>query len=271
MRLIAGPCQHESLELSQQIAEECKDICDKYDIEYYFKASYDKANRTSMHSPRGLGLKKTLFDLSKIKKDVDVPILTDVHDREQLRTIRAFFDHVVDVIQIPAFLSRQTDLIVDACKSGKIINIKKGQFMAPWDIKGILSKTEGAKDVWITERGTSFGYNRLVVDFVGMVSILRDLGNACVFDATHSVQRPGGGGDKSDGDRGYVPSLLRAAAAIGVESFFIEVHPDPDNAPSDGPNMVPLDAFYDMLNMINRTSWRNIAEKYGKRHPFRSL
>lgn len=271
MRIIAGPCQHESYEQSLEIAKHCKKWCDHFGFEYYFKASYDKANRTSMHSPRGIGLKETLFDLSKIKKEIGVPILTDVHDREQLRTIRAFFDHVVDVIQIPAFLSRQTDLIVDASRSGKIINIKKGQFMAPWDIKGILSKTEGAKDVWITERGTSFGYNRLVVDFVGMVSILRDLGDACVFDATHSVQRPGGGGDKSDGDRGYVPSLLRAAASIGVESFFLEVHPDPDNAPSDGPNMVPLSAFYDMLNMINRTSWRNIAEKYGKRHPFRSL
>ncbi len=271
MRIIAGPCQHESYEQSLEIAKHCKKWCDHFGFEYYFKASYDKANRTSMHSERGRGLKKTLFDLSKIKKEIGVSILTDVHDREQLRTIRAFFDHVVDVIQIPAFLSRQTDLIVDASLSGKIINIKKGQFMAPWDIKGILSKTKGAKDVWITERGTSFGYNRLVVDFVGMVSILRDLGNACVFDATHSVQRPGGGGDKSDGDRGYVPSLLRAAAAIGVESFFLEVHPDPDSAPSDGPNMVPLDAFYDMLNMINRTSWRNIAEEYGKRHPFRSL
>jgi len=250
MRLIAGPCQHENLELSQQIAEECKDICDKYDVEYYFKASYDKANRTSMHSERGRGLKKTLFDLSKIKKEVEVPILTDVHDREQLRYIRAFFDHVVDVIQIPAFLSRQTDLIVDASKSGKIINIKKGQFMAPWDIKGILSKTEGAKNVWITERGTSFGYNRLVVDFVGMVSILRDLGNSCVFDATHSVQRPGGGGDKSDGDRGYVPSLLWAAAAIGVESFFVEVHPDPDSAPSDGPNMLELSKLDEIIEQL---------------------
>ena len=271
MRIIAGPCQHESYEQSLEIAKHCKKWCDHFGFEYYFKASYDKANRTSMHSPRGIGLKETLFDLSKIKKEIDVPILTDVHDREQLRTIRAFFDHVVDVIQIPAFLSRQTDLIVDASRSGKIINIKKGQFMAPWDIKGILSKTEGAKDVWITERGTSFGYNRLVVDFAGMVHMLQSLGNSLFYDATHSVQRPGGGGDKSDGDRGYVPSLLRAAAAIGVESFFLEVHPDPDNAPSDGPNMVPLDAFYDMLNMINRTSWRNIAEKYGKRHPFRSL
>ena len=175
MRLVAGPCQHESLELSQQIAEECKDICDKYGVEYYFKASYDKANRTSMHSERGLGLKETLCDLSKIKKEVNVPILTDVHDREQLRTIRAFFDHVVDVIQIPAFLCRQTDLIVDASRSGKIINIKKGQFLAPWDIDGVLSKTEGAKDVWITERGTSFGYNRLVVDFAGMVHMLQKI------------------------------------------------------------------------------------------------
>ena len=250
MRLIAGPCQHENLELSQQIAEECKDICDKYGVEYYFKASYDKANRTSMHSERGLGLKETLFDLSKIKKEVDVPILTDVHDREQLRTIRAFFDHVVDVIQIPAFLCRQTDLIVDASRSGKIINIKKGQFLAPWDIDGVLSKTEGAKDVWITERGTSFGYNRLVVDFAGMVHMLQSLGNSLFYDATHSVQRPGGGGDKSSGDSVYVPSMLRAAAALGIESFFIEVHPDPSSSPSDGDNMLQLSKLDEVVEQI---------------------
>lgn len=255
MRLIAGPCQHENLELSQQIAEECKDICDKYGVEYYFKASYDKANRTSMHSERGLGLKETLFDLSKIKKEVDVPILTDVHDREQLRTIRAFFDHVVDVIQIPAFLCRQTDLIVDASRSGKIINIKKGQFLAPWDIDGVLSKTEGAKDVWITERGTSFGYNRLVVDFAGMVHMLQSLGNSLFYDATHSVQRPGGGGDKSSGDSVYVPSMLRAAAALGIESFFIEVHPDPSSSPSDGDNMLQLSKLDEVVDQLLEFSY----------------
>ena len=255
MRLVAGPCQHESLELSQQIAEECKDICDKYGVEYYFKASYDKANRTSMHSERGLGLKETLFDLSKIKKEVDVPILTDVHDREQLRTIRAFFDHVVDVIQIPAFLCRQTDLIVDASRSGKIINIKKGQFLAPWDIDGVLSKTKGAKDVWITERGTSFGYNRLVVDFAGMVHMLQSLGNSLFYDATHSVQRPGGGGDKSSGDSVYVPSMLRAAAALGIESFFIEVHPDPSSSPSDGDNMLQLSKLDEVVDQLLEFSY----------------
>ena len=255
MRLVAGPCQHENLELSQQIAEECKDICDKYGVEYYFKASYDKANRTSMHSERGLGLKETLFDLSKIKKEVDVPILTDVHDREQLRTIRAFFDHVVDVIQIPAFLCRQTDLIVDASRSGKIINIKKGQFLAPWDIDGVLSKTEGAKDVWITERGTSFGYNRLVVDFAGMVHMLQSLGNSLFYDATHSVQRPGGGGDKSSGDSVYVPSMLRAAAALGIESFFIEVHPDPSSSPSDGDNMLQLSKLDEVVDQLLEFSY----------------
>ena len=255
MRLVAGPCQHESLELSQQIAEECKDICDKYGVEYYFKASYDKANRTSMHSERGLGLKETLFDLSKIKKEVNVPILTDVHDREQLRTIRAFFDHVVDVIQIPAFLCRQTDLIVDASRSGKIINIKKGQFLAPWDIDGVLSKTEGAKDVWITERGTSFGYNRLVVDFAGMVHMLQSLGNSLFYDATHSVQRPGGGGDKSSGDSVYVPSMLRAAAALGIESFFIEVHPDPSSSPSDGDNMLQLSKLDEVVDQLLEFSY----------------
>ena len=176
--------------------------------------------------------------------------MTDVHDREQLRTIRAFFDHVVDVIQIPAFLSRQTDLIVDASRSGKIINIKKGQFMAPWDIKGILSKTEGAKDVWITERGTSFGYNRLVVDFAGMVHMLQSLGNSLFYDATHSVQRPGGGGDKSSGDSMYVPSMLRAAAALGIQSFFIEVHPDPLSSPSDGDNMLELSKLDEVVEQI---------------------
>ena len=250
MKLIAGPCQHEDIDLSTEIAGTCKDICDKYGIEYYFKASYDKANRTSMHSERGQGLKKTLFDLSKIKNDVGVSILTDVHDREQLRTIRAFFDHVVDVIQIPAFLCRQTDLIVDASQSGKIINIKKGQFLAPWDIDGVLSKTKGAKDVWITERGTSFGYNRLVVDFAGMVHMLQSLGNSLFFDATHSVQRPGGGGDKSSGDSKYVPSMLRAAAALGVESFFIEVHPYPLSSPSDGDNMLQLSKLDEVVEQI---------------------
>ena len=251
IRLIAGPCQHENLELSTEIAQECKDICDKYGVEYYFKASYDKANRTHIDSKRGKGrLQDTLFDLSKIKKEVNVNILTDVHDREQLRTLLFFFDKTIDVIQIPAFLSRQTDLIVDASKSGKIINIKKGQFLAPWDIDGVLSKTKGAKDVWITERGTSFGYNRLVVDFAGMVHMLQSLGNSLFYDATHSVQRPGGGGDKSSGDSMYVPSMLRAAAALGIQSFFIEVHPDPLSSPSDGDNMLELSKLDEVVEQI---------------------
>ena len=251
IRLIAGPCQHENLELSTEIAQECKDICDKYGVEYYFKASYDKANRTHIDSKRGKGrLQDTLFDLSKIKKEVNENILTDVHDREQLRTLLFFFDKTIDVIQIPAFLSRQTDLIVDASKSGKIINIKKGQFLAPWDIDGVLSKTKGAKDVWITERGTSFGYNRLVVDFAGMVHMLQSLGNSLFYDATHSVQRPGGGGDKSSGDSMYVPSMLRAAAALGIESFFIEVPPDPSSSPSDGDNMLELSKLDEVVEQI---------------------
>ncbi len=260
MRIIAGPCVHESYEQSLEIASRCKGICQRFGFEYYFKASYDKANRTSMDSFRGLGMSRTLIDFGKIKKQLDIKILTDIHDIEQLKTIIEFheFNNSVDVLQIPAFLSRQTDLITEACKSDKIINIKKGQFMAPWDIEGILSKTKGAKDVWITERGTSFGYNRLVVDFSGMVYMLQKLGSSLVYDATHSVQRPGGGGDKSDGDRRYVPSMLRAAAALGVESFFLEVHPDPDNAPSDGPNMVTLETFEEIIKSLDKYIWKTI-------------
>jgi 2-dehydro-3-deoxyphosphooctonate aldolase (KDO 8-P synthase) len=163
MRIIAGPCQHESLEHSLEIAEECKRVCDLYDIEYYFKASYDKANRTSLSGKRGVGMQNTMRDFQSLKKDLDVKILTDVHTEEQIEIICDFYDDAVDVLQIPAFLCRQTDLIRAAVETGKIVNIKKGQFLAPWDVRGILSKTEGAKEVWITERGTSFGYNMIAL------------------------------------------------------------------------------------------------------------
>jgi 2-dehydro-3-deoxyphosphooctonate aldolase (KDO 8-P synthase) len=256
MRIIAGPCQHESLEQSLEIAKECKSICDHYGFEYIFKASFDKANRTSLNGKRGIGLIPTHHDFIDMKHKIPgLKILTDVHTIEQIRTIsysHEVLEDAVDVLQIPAFLCRQTDLIVEACKTGKIVNIKKGQFLAPWDVKGILSKTEGAKEVWITERGTSFGYNNLVVDFTGMQYMLENAGVPLVFDVTHSVQKPGGQGDSSGGNRDYVPGLTRAAAALGVSNFFLEVHPDPDNAPSDGPNMVKLDNFHSVISDIDR-------------------
>jgi 2-dehydro-3-deoxyphosphooctonate aldolase (KDO 8-P synthase) len=248
MRVIAGPCQHETLEMSLEIAEECKRICEKFDCDYFFKASYDKANRTSLDSPRGVGINKTLSDFGEIKKELGVKILTDVHNIEESRMVAR---SVVDAIQIPAFLCRQTDLIVEASWSQKIVNIKKGQFLSPQDVRGILTKTKIAKEVWITERGSSFGYNNLVVDYAGIQYMLQNYDCPIVFDATHSVQRPGGNGTTSSGNREYAPGMARAAAAVGVTDFFFEVHPDPDNAPSDGPNMVFLDKFEEILKSVH--------------------
>ena len=253
MRIIAGPCQHESVEQSLEIARECKRVCDTLDIDYVFKASFDKANRTSMKGQRGKGLDVTLEAFRTLKLEIaSLQTLTDVHDVQQVNTIKDIYDDAVDILQIPAFLCRQTDLIRACVKTGKIINIKKGQFLAPWDIKGILSKTDGAKRVWITERGTSFGYNTLVVDFTGMAYMLDNFGADIVFDATHSVQKPGGLGGSSDGNRSYVLPLAKAAAAIGIRSFFIEVHKDPKVAPSDGPNMLHLDDFEKVASDIKK-------------------
>jgi 2-dehydro-3-deoxyphosphooctonate aldolase (KDO 8-P synthase) len=252
MKIIAGPCQHETLAQSSEIAKECKRVCDKYGIEYYFKASFDKANRTSVNGKRGVGLKNTLYDLREIKNIYNVNTLTDVHDNAQIVTINSWNSQTptIDVLQIPAFLCRQTDLIQAACRSGLIVNIKKGQFLAPWDVQGILTKTEGAKEVWITERGTSFGYNTLVVDFTGMAYILDNFNTDLIFDVTHSVQKPGGLGGSSGGNRSYVPGLARAGSALGVKNFFLEVHADPDNAPSDGPNMLHLEDFEETVRDI---------------------
>ena len=255
MRIIAGPCQHETLAQSAEIAKECKRVCDKYGIEYIFKASYDKANRTSANGERGQGLYATLFDFREIKKTLGVKTLTDVHDVRQVYTIRDEFDDAVDVLQIPAFLCRQTDLIKAACTTDKIVNIKKGQFLAPWDVAGILSKCEDAREVWITERGTSFGYNTLVVDFTGLNYMLDNFNCPIVLDATHSVQKPGGLGGSSGGNRDYVPGLSRAASALGITNFFLEVHADPDNAPSDGPNMLRLEDFERTVDEIHRYSY----------------
>jgi len=246
MRIIAGPCQHESLAQSLEIATECKRVCDKYGIEYYFKASFDKANRTSANGKRGVGLHSFVHDILALKDTLDVKTLTDVHEVDQIQYLK----DIVDVLQIPAFLCRQTDLIRAACDTNCVVNIKKGQFLAPWDVKGILSKTEGAKEVWITERGTSFGYNTLVVDFTGLEYMLTNYNVPIVLDATHSVQKPGGNGTSSGGNRDYVPGLTRAASALGISNFFLEVHADPDNAPSDGPNMLRLEDFEEVVRDI---------------------
>ena len=255
MRIIAGPCQHESLEKSLEIAKECKRVCHKLGIEYYFKASYDKANRTNIKGERGKGI-GCLEDFKTLKEEIPgLKTLTDVHDSMQVNVIQYHYNDCVDVLQIPAFLCRQTDLIKTAVDTGKIVNIKKGQFLAPWDVAGILSKTEGAKEVWITERGTSFGYNTLVVDFTGMQYMLDTYNVPIVFDVTHSVQRPGGNGSSSGGNRGYVPGLSRAASAMGITDFFLEVHADPDNAPSDGANMLRLEDFERTVDDIHRYSY----------------
>lgn len=251
MRIVAGPCQHETLAQSAEIAKECKRVCGKYGIDYYFKASYDKANRTSMSGERGVGIDAALPDLLALKETLGVKILTDVHTEGQVSRCKSF----VDVLQIPAFLCRQTDLIKAACATDCIVNIKKGQFLAPWDVSGILSKTADAKEVWITERGTSFGYNTLVVDYTGIQYMLNHYNVPIVFDATHAVQKPGGNGQSSGGNRDYVPGLARAAAAMGVSNFFLEVHADPDNAPSDGPNMLRLEDFERTVYDINRYSY----------------
>jgi len=252
LRIIAGPCQHESYEQSLEIAKHCFDVCSKYDMEYIFKASFDKANRSHLSSKRGMGLIPTLHAFADLKTEIkDLKILTDVHTVDQIRELK--YNPLVDILQIPAFLCRQTDLIKEACATDKIVNIKKGQFLAPWDVKGILSKCKN--EVWITERGISFGYNNLVVDFNGLQYMLDNYNVPIVFDATHSVQRPGELGDSSGGNRNYVPGLTRAASALGVTNFFLEVHPDPNNALSDGPNMLILDDFEEVINDIDRYSY----------------
>ena len=256
IKIIAGPCQHESLEQSLRIAKECKRVCDKHGIDYIFKASYDKANRSNINGKRGQGLQNTMQDFASLKKVIpNLNIITDVHNVNEILKIGAYYDDIIDVLQIPAFLCRQTDLVRAACKTGKIVNIKKGQFLAPWDVENILSKTEGAKEVWITERGTSFGYNTLVTDFTGMQYVLDNVDCPLVYDITHSVQKPGGNGTSSGGNREYVPGLARAASALGVTNFFLEVHEDPDNAPSDGPNALHLKDFKTVVADIVKYSY----------------
>tara|TARA_Y100001970_G_scaffold10766_1_gene12643 strand:- start:2316 stop:3149 length:834 start_codon:yes stop_codon:yes gene_type:complete len=245
--LIAGPCQLENEKHALNVAAELKKITDKLGIGFIYKTSFDKANRTSLSGKRGAGLEKSLPVFDKIRKQVGVPILTDVHTVEQCDIVSKH----ADVLQIPAFLCRQTDLLIAAAKTGKVINVKKGQFLAPWDMVNVTKKIEdsGNKNILVTERGASFGYNTLVSDMRSL-PIMAKNGYPVVFDATHSVQQPGGMGDKSGGQREFVEYLSRAAIAVGVAAIFIETHPDPDNAPSDGPNMVPLSKMSDLLKQL---------------------
>lgn len=235
--LIAGPCAIESEETTYETARELKRICQQLEIPFIFKASFDKANRTSSTSPRGVGMKKGLEILHKIKQELSLPILTDVHEPSQCEAVA----QVADVLQIPAFLCRQTDLLVAAAKTGKAINVKKGQFLAPWDMKNIVNKIidEGNIRLTLCERGSCFGYNNLVVDMTGLVT-MREYGYPIIFDATHSVQKPGGNGGSTGGNREMAPHLMRAALAVGIDGLFIETHPNPDHAWSDGPNQIYL-------------------------------
>ena len=245
--IIAGPCQLETEQHALDMAGKIKEITSKFGLGFIYKTSFDKANRTSLKGKRGLGLDKSLPIFDKIRKDVEVPVLTDIHTVEQCSIVASH----IDVLQIPAFLCRQTDLLIAAAKTGKIINVKKGQFLAPWDMGNVIKKIEesGNKNILITERGASFGYNTLVSDMRAL-PIMSKFGFPIVFDATHSVQQPGGMGEKSGGQREFVPFLARAAIAVGVGAIFMETHQDPDNAPSDGPNMVPLNQVKSLLKQL---------------------
>ena len=247
LTLIAGPCQLESRTHALEMATALKEIAGRRKIGLVYKTSFDKANRTSSKSARGLGLDQSLPIFSEIRSKLGLPVLTDVHDAAQCGPVA----EVVDVLQIPAFLCRQTDLLVAAAKTGRAVNVKKGQFLAPWDMANVVDKitTAGNRNVIVTERGVSFGYNTLVSDMRAL-PVLRDTGAPVVFDATHSVQQPGGQGDRSGGDRAMVPYLARAAVAAGVAAVFMEVHQDPDHAPSDGPNMVRLKDFPALLQQL---------------------
>lgn len=237
LALIAGPCVIEEEALCLEVARTLREIAGRLGLGYIFKSSFDKANRTSLHSFRGPGLEKGLEVLARVRAEVGVPVLTDIHEPWQAKPVA----EVVDVLQIPAFLCRQTDLLLAAGRTGKVVNVKKGQFLAPWDMANVVEKirSTGNENILLTERGTCFGYNTLVVDFRSLV-ILRQWGYPVVFDATHSVQQPGGRGTTSGGQREFVFPLVRAAVAVGVDALFLETHPQPEEALSDGPNMVPL-------------------------------
>ncbi len=245
LTILAGPCAIESQDILNKTAEKLKEITEKLDINFVFKSSFDKANRSSITSYRGPGMEKGLEMLNKIKKEFNLPIVTDIHTPDQAAVVA----EVADILQIPAFLCRQTDLLVAAAKTGKIVNIKKGQFLAPEQMGPLIKKVEdsGNDKILVTDRGSSFGYNNLVVDFRG-IPIMQEFGYPVVFDATHSVQLPGANGTSSGGDRRFVPYLAKAAMAAGANCLFFEIHPDPDKALCDGANMVPLDKAENLFN-----------------------
>ncbi|WP_439149112.1 3-deoxy-8-phosphooctulonate synthase [Sulfitobacter sp.] len=257
LTVIAGPCQLESETHAQMIAGQMKEACDAVGAQFVFKASYDKANRTSLSGKRGLGIDEGLAVLQSVGKSIGVPVLTDVHTEAQC----AIAAEAVDILQIPAFLCRQTDMLLAAGNTGKVVNVKKGQFLAPWDMANVVSKIEstGNKRILLTERGTSFGYNTLVADMRSLPQMAKT-GYPVVMDATHSVQQPGGMGGSSGGQREFAPVMARAAVAIGVGAVFIETHEDPDNAPSDGPNMIHLDQMPALIESLMQ--FDALAKKY---------
>ena len=248
LALIAGPCALESRDHALEVAIALREIAARVGMGFVYKTSFDKANRTSAKSARGMGLDAALPIFADIRETLGVPVLTDVHEAEQCARVA----EVVDVLQIPAFLCRQTDLLAAAAATGRVVNVKKGQFLAPWDMANVVAKITGAgnRNVLVTERGASFGYNTLVSDLRALPILARTTGAPVVFDATHSVQQPGGQGTSSGGEREFVPVLARAAVAVGVAGVFIETHPDPDKAPSDGPNMVPLAEMEGLLRTL---------------------
>jgi len=245
--VLAGPCQMESRAHALEMASALKEIAQSLGFGLVFKASFDKANRTSLSGKRGIGLKAALPVFAEIKETLGLPVVTDIHETAQCAPV----GEVVDVLQIPAFLCRQTDLLVAAAETGRVVKIKKGQFLAPWDMRNVVAKVTGSgnPNVLVTERGSSFGYNTLVVDMRGLPQ-MAETGAPVIFDATHAVQQPGGQGTSSGGDRRFVPVLARAAVAVGIAGLFIETHPDPDRAPSDGPNMVPLKDFAGLIGEL---------------------
>ncbi len=249
LMIIAGPCSMESEALVMHVAETMKKITSKFKLPYVFKSSFDKANRTSIKSWRGPGLEEGLKLLEKVKKELEVPVLTDIHEISQVKSA----GEICDVLQIPAFLCRQTDLLIAAAETGKTVNVKKGQFLAPWDMKNIVEKLveAGSEKILLTERGASFGYNTLVVDMTSF-PIMRQYGYPVIFDSTHSVQQPGGLGNATGGKREMIPHLMRAAVAAGVDGIFMEVHPDPAKGLSDAATMLPLDKVEKMLELIQK-------------------
>jgi len=247
LALIAGPCVIESADSAMRHAALIKSVADRVGMPVIFKSSYDKANRTSLSSFRGPGIDEGLRILAKVRREIGVPVLTDVHEKEQAALVK----DSADVLQIPAFLCRQTDFVLAVARSGKVVNVKKGQFLAPWDVRNIVEKivSTGNEQVMVTERGASFGYNNLVSDMRSLV-VLGELGYPVVFDATHSLQLPGGLGKASGGERRYIPALARAAVAVGIDALFMEVHENPDRAPSDGPNSLPLGELEELLKRV---------------------